>query len=97
MAKDSLELDRDISFLKQQKTALYGASLSASVSYGSVDYNQGCAVIVGTEASGLSDEWLANTTKNIIIPMHGTIDSMNVSVSAAVILFEAIRQRNINK
>ena len=83
-----------IEFLKVNNIEMYGAALTASVEYQTIDYNQPTAIIVGTEATGLSDEWLENTTKNIIIPMRGAIDSMNVSVSAAIIVFEAIRQRN---
>jgi TrmH family RNA methyltransferase len=50
-------------------------------------------VVVGTEATGLSEQWLNKATQNIIIPMYGEIDSMNVSVSAAILIFEARRQR----
>ena len=49
---------------------------------------------MGTEATGLSNEWLENATQNIIIPMQGEIDSMNVSVAAGILIFEAKRQRN---
>ena len=48
---------------------------------------------MGTEATGLTDRWRKAATQNINIPMQGQIDSMNVSVSAAIILFEAKRQR----
>ncbi len=82
-----------ITFLKAHKIQMYGAALTASVGYQTIDFKHPSAIIVGTEATGLSDEWLENTTQNIIIPMRGAIDSMNVSVSAAVILFEAVRQR----
>lgn len=82
-------------FLKENNIDLYGAALTASVAYQTVNYTKPCAIIVGTEATGLSNEWLLNTTQNIIIPMKGEIDSMNVSVSAAIIIFEAIRQRNL--
>jgi len=51
---------------------------------------------MGTEATGLSDLWVNNATANIIIPMQGTIDSMNVSNAAAVVVFEAVRQRIIS-
>jgi TrmH family RNA methyltransferase len=84
-----------IQFLKENNIELYGAALTASVAYHKVDYTNPCAIVVGTEATGLSNEWLLNTTQNIVIPMNGEIDSMNVSVSAAIIIFEAIRQRNL--
>ncbi|MBT8317565.1 MAG: RNA methyltransferase [Lutibacter sp.] len=83
-----------ISFLKENDIAMYGAALTASIEYQTVNYIKSSAIIVGTEATGLSEEWLQNTSQNIIIPMRGAIDSMNVSVSAAIIIFEAIRQRN---
>lgn len=83
-----------IDFLKEHDIQMYGAALTASAEYQTIDYTKGSAIIVGTEATGLSKEWLENTTNNIIIPMRGAIDSMNVSVSAAIILFEAVRQRN---
>lgn len=82
-----------IAFLKEQNINIYGAALTASVEYTTIDFTESSAIVVGTEATGLSDEWLNNTTQNIIIPMRGAIDSMNVSVSAAIITFEAVRQR----
>lgn len=85
-----------ISFLKEHHINIYGAALTASVAYQTIDYTPPSAIIVGTEATGLTDDWLQNASKNIIIPMRGTIDSMNVSVSAAIILFEAVRQRQNN-
>ena len=83
-----------IDFLKQNNVSIYSAALSASVSYTKINFNEPAAIIVGTEATGLSKEWLENSTKNIIIPMQGEIDSLNVSVSAAILIFEAKRQRN---
>lgn len=83
-----------IAFLKEKKIAIYCAALSASKLYHTIQYDKPCAIVVGTEATGLSQEWLEHATKNIKIPMQGEIDSLNVSVSAAIILFEAKRQRN---
>ncbi|MBU2996526.1 RNA methyltransferase [Cellulophaga baltica] len=83
-----------ISFLKAKNINIYCAALTASKPYTKIDYNTSSAIVVGTEATGLSDEWLASSIQNIIIPMEGEIDSMNVSVSAAIIIFEAKRQRN---
>ncbi len=82
-----------IHFLKKNMLNIYGASLQASVNYHTQDYTKPSAIIVGTEATGLSQEFLKNTTQNIKIPMSGVIDSMNVSVAAGVLIFEAKRQR----
>ena len=82
-----------ISFLKEHKIAIYCATLQNANSYTAEDYTIPSALVVGTEATGLSQEWRDAATKNVIIPMQGEIDSMNVSVSAAILIFEAKRQR----
>lgn len=82
-----------IDFLKSKNIPIYCAALQASVNYDTQDFTKATAIVVGTEASGLSDEWLENATQNIIIPMQGDIDSMNVSVAAGILIFEAKRQR----
>lgn len=82
-----------ISFLKENHINIYCAALQASVPYHTCDFTKSTAIVVGTEATGLSDEWLQNSTQNIIIPMQGEIDSMNVSVAAGILIFEAKRQR----
>ena len=82
-----------ISFLKEHKIAIYCATLQNANSYTAEDYTIPTALVVGTEATGLSQEWRDAATKNVIIPMQGEIDSMNVSVSAAILIFEAKRQR----
>jgi len=83
-----------INYLKENNINTYCAALQASVDYHTQDFTQATAIIVGTEATGLSNEWLQNSTQNIIIPMQGEIDSMNVSVAAGILIFEAKRQRN---
>lgn len=82
-----------IQFLKDMGIAIFCASLEASLNYTYSDFMHPTAIVVGTEATGLSQEWLDNSNQNIIIPMQGEIDSMNVSVSAAILIFEAKRQR----
>jgi TrmH family RNA methyltransferase len=54
----------------------------------------GTAIIMGTEATGLTDIWRKAADAHIKIPMLGKLDSLNVSVSAAILLFEAVKQRN---
>ena len=83
-----------ISFLKENQITIYCAALQASSNYNLQTFTLPTAIVVGTEATGLSEEWLQNSTQNIIIPMQGQIDSLNVSVSAAILIFEAKRQRN---
>ncbi|MGM1055871.1 MAG: TrmH family RNA methyltransferase [Bacteroidota bacterium] len=82
-----------IQFLKNKNIAIYAAALQASKIYSAIDFTAPCAIVVGTEATGLSQEWLENSDQNIIIPMQGEIDSMNVSVAAGILVFEAKRQR----
>jgi RNA methyltransferase, TrmH family len=83
-----------IEFLKENNINIYCAALQASADYHTQDYTKPTAIVVGTEATGLTNEWIDNATQNIIIPMQGEIDSMNVSVAAGILIFEAKRQRN---
>lgn len=82
-----------IAFLKDRKINFYCATLQNSTTYHTQDYTTPTALVVGTEATGLTQEWRDAATQNIIIPMQGEIDSMNVSVAAAILIFEAKRQR----
>ncbi len=83
-----------ITFLQQNNINFYSATLQNSTSYHIQDFTQPTALVVGTEATGLSQEWRDKATQNINIPMQGAIDSMNVSVAAAILIYEAKRQRN---
>ena len=83
-----------IAFLIENDISFYAATLQNSSSYHLQDFTKPTALVVGTEATGLSEEWRDAATQNIIIPMQGEIDSMNVSVAAAILIYEAKRQRN---
>jgi TrmH family RNA methyltransferase len=84
-----------IAYLTKHHINSYAAALKDdSQPYQEQDFTKPTAIVVGTEATGLSDEWLEKATKKIIIPMNGKIDSMNVSVAASILIFEASRQRN---
>ena len=85
--------DEIIQFLHKNNINFYSATLQNSTSYHTQDFTKPTALVVGTEATGLSKAWREEATQNIIIPMQGEIDSMNVSVAAAVLIFEAKRQR----
>ena len=81
------------SFLKKNRIRILAAELQASQWYQDTDFTQACALIMGTEAEGLTGFWINNADARIKIPMRGKIDSLNVSVSTAVLTFEAMRQR----
>ncbi|MFC7358232.1 TrmH family RNA methyltransferase [Jejudonia soesokkakensis] len=85
-----------IAFLQENKIYFYAATLQNSNVYHEIDYTVPSAIVVGTEATGLSEVWRTKSTKNILIPMEGEIDSMNVSVAAGILIFEAKRQRTTN-
>ena len=80
-------------WLDKYSIASYAAELEAAEWYQDIDYCGASAIVMGTEADGLTDSWLSYATKRIKIPMRGKLDSLNVSVSAAVLTFEAMRQR----
>ncbi len=81
-------------FLRKNGIAIYAAALQDSVSYYKADFHKACAIVLGSEAGGLSRLWRERADMIIHIPMMGAADSLNVSASAAVFLFEALRQRN---
>jgi len=82
-----------LQWLKQTGISVFAAELNASEWYHETNFTQPSAIVMGTEANGLSDFWLKNADSRIKIPMRGYIDSLNVSVSTAIITFEAMRQR----
>src|SRR5258706_6486660 len=89
--------DVAIAWLKKTQIITVCTSLQASRPYHQIDFTQPCAIVMGTEATGLSELWTKNSDANIIIPMQGKIDSMNVSNAAAVVVFEVLRQRGFSK
>ncbi|MDX6747276.1 RNA methyltransferase [Polaribacter sp. PL03] len=83
-----------IAFLQQNNIKIFATTLQNSNEYHKEIYTEGSAIVVGTEATGLTAVFRDKATQNINIPMQGKIDSMNVSVAAAIVLFEAKRQRD---
>lgn len=86
-----------IQFLKERGTQILTAQLQDSRLYYDTDMRRGTAIVMGTEATGLTEVWRKAADAHIRIPMLGRLDSLNVSVSAAVLLFEAVRQREGRK
>ncbi|MCC5929686.1 MAG: RNA methyltransferase [Cyclobacteriaceae bacterium] len=85
--------DQAIEYFKENGIHIIAAELKASTRYDLIDYHNGVALTFGTEAHGLSPEWIKAADSRIIIPMQGQHDSLNVSTSVAIVVFEACRQR----
>lgn len=83
-----------IGWLKSNGIKIYTAQLQDSEWYYDTDMKGGTAIVMGTEATGLTNVWRKAADAHIKIPMLGRLDSLNVSVSAAILMFEAVRQRN---
>jgi TrmH family RNA methyltransferase len=84
-----------INWLRENEIKIYCTYLKASIDYLEADFRQGSAIVMGTEATGISDIWVDAADQNLIIPMNGIADSLNVSVTTAIVVFEAIRQRRV--
>jgi TrmH family RNA methyltransferase len=69
------------------------ADARATASYTDVNWDQGCALILGPESAGLSPDELSAARQTVSVPMHGQVESLNVSVAAGILLYEAARQR----
>jgi len=82
-----------IAWLKQHHVQILTAQLQDSEVYYDTDMTRPTAIVMGTEATGLTPIWREAADAHIRIPMLGKLDSLNVSVSAAILMFEAVRQR----
>lgn len=82
-----------IAYLQNQGIRILTAQLQDSALYYATDMRGSTAIVMGTEATGLTTAWRTAADAHIRIPMLGRLDSLNVSVSAAILLYEAVRQR----
>lgn len=82
-----------IAFLKANKIQIITAQLQDSELYYNTPMDGPTALVMGTESTGLTNQWREAADAHIRIPMLGRLDSLNVSVSAAILMFEAVRQR----
>jgi RNA methyltransferase, TrmH family len=84
-----------LSWLEMKKINIIATTPAAEKFYTDIDYKVPSAILMGTEDKGLKDFWINNSSERIKIPMQGRIDSLNVSVTTAIIVFEALRQRTL--
>ena len=81
--------------LKKRGFKLFGTTLNKkSIDYRKLDFTQNTCFVLGAEKWGLSDDLIEEVDECIYIPMYGMVQSLNVSVAASILLFEAIRQRD---
>lgn len=85
--------DEAITWLTESKVTVYAAQPDASREYTEADFRGPTAIVLGSEALGLSPQWAAARVTPIRLPMLGRADSLNVSTAAAVLFYEALRQR----
>lgn len=85
--------DEVMAWLKRERINTFVTDLQGAVPYHTVDFTQRSAIVMGTESTGISERWRQFSTSRIVIPMRGAIDSLNVSNAAAIVVFEAARQR----
>lgn len=82
-----------IRWLREQKIRTVATSPDATRLYTATDLTGPTAIVMGSEAEGLSDAWLAAADQQVVIPMHGIADSLNLSTATALLLYEVVRQR----
>ncbi len=82
-----------LAWLRRRRLKLFTARVDAAVPYTQVSYREPAAIVLGSEAEGLTDLWKGADMTAVFLPMRGAADSLNVSTTAAVVLYEALRQR----
>ena len=89
----SASIESTLTWLQNVKLPLLVARVDGNQLYTDVDYGQGAAIVLGSESTGVSAEWNSGHPTGLRLPMLGVSDSLNVSNVAAVIAYEACRQR----
>ncbi|QHQ59877.1 23S rRNA (guanosine(2251)-2'-O)-methyltransferase RlmB [Anaerocolumna sedimenticola] len=83
--------------IKRNDISIYAAHLNTDFAYDDVNYPEKCAILIGNEANGLSDEIAGMSDQYIKIPMEGSVESLNAAIAAAILMYEVYRQRRKNK
>lgn len=84
-----------LAWLRQHALQIVAARVDGAVPFTDVDYTRPTALVFGSEAAGLSGTWRGDDVTAVRLPMRGVVDSLNVSATAAVLFYEALRQRGI--
>jgi TrmH family RNA methyltransferase len=87
--------EKTLAFLKQNRITVCASSPNADLNYSYADFRKSVAIAMGSEEEGLSKFWFKSADHKVKIPMYGKADSLNLSVSTAILVYEAVRQRNL--
>jgi TrmH family RNA methyltransferase len=83
-----------LAWLREKQLTIFAARVDATTSFDQANYQRGAAIVLGSEADGLTSVWYGPDVTPIKLPMRGVVDSLNVSVTAGVLFYEALRQRS---
>ncbi len=83
--------------LKEAGVPVYGTMMQGSVLYHQADFTKGAGIVIGNEANGISESVAKALSGTVRIPMEGELESLNAAVSAAILMYEAARQRRCGK
>lgn len=86
-------IDETLAWLRGNSFRILATRVDGAVNYTQADFRQRTAVLLGSEAEGLTSEWSGDDIQPISLPMLGVVDSLNLSVTAGIIFYEALRQR----
>ena len=89
----SSDKEQTFEFLRQHNIQILAATAKADTKYTDIDFTLPSAIIMGNEHSGVSSFWMERADHKIGIPMLGSASSLNVTVSASILIYEALRQR----
>jgi len=84
-------------WLRHRGLAIFAARVDGSIPYSQADFRGPAAIVLGSEAHGLSSAWSGAGVSAVRLPMRGVADSLNVSATAAVLFYEALRQRSLGR
>ncbi len=86
--------EKSINWLRKRRARIIAATPDAPGRYTYANMRGPIAIVLGSEATGLSNKWLAAADEHVSIPMHGVADSLNLAISTALLLYEVVRQRD---
>ena len=86
-----------LDWLTENQINIFATDLHTDTYYHMANFTKPLAIVMGTESTGITNTWRNKNTHNIKVPMLGIADSLNVSTSTAIVLFECLRQRNFNQ